>query len=86
MVHVAPTQAVVLEGVINEIAQFVVYLLCQGKNKAREEFFAHVDKMIDSSHDVELAKTFPHGCKRKNDGTPVPVENVSDIDKSIARA
>ena len=41
---------------------------------------------MDSSYGVELVKACPHGCKQENDGAPVQVENVPDIDRSIARA
>ena len=56
------------------------------KKKAREEFLGHVNKVIDSSYGVELVKACPHGCKRENDGAPVQVEHVPDINRSIACA
>ena len=44
---------------------------------------AHVDKVMGSSYGFELVRSCPHGCKRENDGTPVQVENINNIDKTI---
>ena len=57
----------------------------EAKQKARSEFLAYVDAVMDSSYGVELVTNCPHGCTN-DDSTHVKVENANDIDTRIARA
>ena len=69
-----------------ELRNLLFSLNVEEKEKAKKALLAHVDKVMDSFYGVKLVKAFPHGCKRKNDGAPMKVENVPDINGSIARA
>ena len=56
------------------------------KEKARKEFLEHAVKIMEYSYGVELVKSCSHHYKHKNDRTLVGVENVDNIDKTIAHA